>query len=140
MDSRYHGPCKANAFLSCQHDLPMSCISPPSYFHFPEKAVSVLGAYLRCWLSIAAVYIFCVFPVHLFRYFCGNLMQLAKLYKLKHLNKVEAVSSDNTGCSFVMVSFAAALQNPFLLQEFLHLFGKPEQLTDLVYHCRGLTI
>jgi hypothetical protein len=67
-------------------------------------------------------------------------MQLAKLYKLKHLNKVEAVSSDNTGCSFVMVSFAAALQNPFLLQEFLHLFGKPEQLTDLVYHCRGLTI
>jgi hypothetical protein len=80
----------------------MSCISPPSYFDSPEKAVSVLGAYLRCWLSIAAVYIFCVFPVHLFRYFCGNLMQLAKLYKLKHLIKVEAVSSDNTGCSFVM--------------------------------------
>jgi hypothetical protein len=102
MDSRYHGPCKANAFLSCQRSLPMSCISPPSYFHFPEKAVSVLGAYLRCWLSIAVVYSFCVFPVHLFRYFCGNLMQLAKLYKLKHLNKVEAVSSDNTGCSFVM--------------------------------------
>ncbi|KAH9551801.1 hypothetical protein CY35_09G031900 [Sphagnum magellanicum] len=31
-----------------------------------------------------------------------NGLQLAKLYKLKHLNKVEAVSSDNTGCSFVM--------------------------------------
>lgn len=29
-------------------------------------------------------------------------MQPAKVYKLKHLNKVEAVSSDNSGCTFVL--------------------------------------
>lgn len=30
-------------------------------------------------------------------------VQPAKVYKLKHLNKVEAVSSDNSGCTFVLV-------------------------------------
>ena len=30
-------------------------------------------------------------------------VQPAKVYKLKHLNKVEAVSSDNSGCIFVLV-------------------------------------
>ncbi|KAG0622466.1 hypothetical protein M758_3G099500 [Ceratodon purpureus] len=29
-------------------------------------------------------------------------MQPAKVYKLKHLNKVEAVASDNSGCTFVL--------------------------------------
>ncbi len=67
MDSRYHGPCKANAFLSCQCDLPMSCISPPSYFHLPEKAVSVLGAYRGAGFLLQQ-YIFFV----CFQYTCSD--------------------------------------------------------------------
>jgi hypothetical protein len=39
--------------------------------------------------------------------------QPAKVYKLKHLSKVEAVSSDNSGCTFVLVRnlFSITLSN-----------------------------
>jgi exocyst complex component 1 len=32
---------------------------------------------------------------------------MAKLYKLKHLGKVEVVSNDTTGCTFILVTATA---------------------------------
>lgn len=33
----------------------------------------------------------------------NSVSQIAKVYKLKHLSKVEAVQTDNSGCTFVLV-------------------------------------
>ncbi|PKA48344.1 Exocyst complex component SEC3A [Apostasia shenzhenica] len=40
--------------------------------------------------------------LHVLKYSSGGVLEPAKLYKVKHLNKVEVVPSDNSGCTFML--------------------------------------
>lgn len=47
-------------------------------------------------------------------------MQPAKLYKLKHLSKVEVVTNDPSGCTFMLV---ISLKNYIVLTPIIKIFG-----------------
>ncbi|WOL19572.1 hypothetical protein Cni_G28374 [Canna indica] len=40
--------------------------------------------------------------LHVLKYSSGGVLEPAKLYKLKHLTKVEVISNDSTGCTFIL--------------------------------------
>ncbi|CAA0821952.1 Exocyst complex component SEC3A, partial [Striga hermonthica] len=40
--------------------------------------------------------------IRVFKYSTGGVLEPAKLYKLKHLSKVEVISNDPSGCTFML--------------------------------------
>ncbi|KAI3985934.1 hypothetical protein MKX01_039016 [Papaver californicum] len=49
------------------------------------------------------------------KYSSGGILEPAKIYKLKHLSKVEVVSNDPSGCTFMLVTFYASSAHPSIL-------------------------